>query len=87
MKATAMRAQTRKAESQLRLKMETGDDLHEIDFDQMKIENKQYVERIDERNKVCCALVIKINTPMIAYVFFMNSRLSLRFSHPFDVAH
>ncbi len=51
-KAATMRAQTRKVQAQLRLKMETGDDLHEIDFDQLKIENTQYVEKIEERNKV-----------------------------------
>ena len=52
MKASVMRNQTKKVTMQLKLKMETGDDLHEIDFDQLKIENTQYVEKIDERNNV-----------------------------------
>ena len=51
MKTTAMRAQSKKVNTQLKLKAETGDDLHEVDFDQLKIENTQYVERIEERNK------------------------------------
>lgn len=28
-----------------------GEVLHEVDFNQLKIENQQYLERIDERNQ------------------------------------
>ena len=28
-----------------------GEVLHEVDFNQLKIENKQYLEKIDDRNK------------------------------------
>ena len=28
-----------------------GEILHEVDFNQLKIENKQYIEKIDERNQ------------------------------------
>ena len=28
-----------------------GEVLHEVDFNQLKIENQQYLEKIDDRNK------------------------------------
>jgi len=28
-----------------------GEVLHEVDFNQLKIENKQYLEKIDEKNQ------------------------------------
>ncbi len=37
-------------EHQLRLKEDMGEVLHVVDFDQLKIENQQYLERIEERN-------------------------------------
>ena len=39
-----------KVEAQLRQKEEMGDVLHYIDFHQLQIENKQYVQKIEERN-------------------------------------
>ena len=32
-------------------KEEMGEVLHEVDFNQLKIENSQYLEKIDERNQ------------------------------------
>ena len=32
-------------------KEEMGEVLHEVDFNQLKIENQQYLEKIDERNQ------------------------------------
>lgn len=37
-------------EGQLRQKEEMGETLHEVDFEQLKIENKQYLDKIDEKN-------------------------------------
>jgi chromosome segregation ATPase len=37
-------------ENQLRQKEEMGETLHEVDFNQLKIENKQYLDKIDEKN-------------------------------------
>ncbi|UJR16150.1 hypothetical protein I4U23_003061 [Adineta vaga] len=37
-------------DNQLRQKEEMGETLHEVDFNQLQIENKQYLERIDEKN-------------------------------------
>jgi len=40
-----------KLEAQLVHKEEMGEVLHMVDFDQLKIENQQYLERIDAKNK------------------------------------
>uniref|UniRef100_A0A7S1TXK9 Cilia- and flagella-associated protein 263 n=1 Tax=Phaeomonas parva TaxID=124430 RepID=A0A7S1TXK9_9STRA len=50
LKNTTLRNQIAKAEAQLRQKEEMGDVLHYIDFHQLQIENKQYLQRIEERN-------------------------------------
>eukprot|EP00968_Pinguiococcus_pyrenoidosus_P014407 scaffold1307_cov200-Pinguiococcus_pyrenoidosus.AAC.96 len=45
-----LRNQISKAETQLRQKEEMGEVLHYIDFHQLQIENKQYLQKIEERN-------------------------------------
>lgn len=37
-------------DAQLRQKEESGETLHRVDFDQLKIENTQYLDKIDEKN-------------------------------------
>jgi chromosome segregation ATPase len=50
LKNTTLKTQIGKIEQQLQLKEEMGEVLHVIDFDQLKIENQQYLEKIEERN-------------------------------------
>ena len=50
LKNTTLRNQIQKMEQQLLQKEEMGEVLHVIDFDQLKIENQQYLEKIEERN-------------------------------------
>lgn len=50
LKNTSLKTQISKLEQQLQQKEEMGEVLHVIDFDQLKIENQQYLERIEERN-------------------------------------
>lgn len=50
LKTTSLRSQRRKLQAQLKAKEEMGDVLHYIDFHQLKIENKQYMAKIEERN-------------------------------------
>lgn len=45
-----MRKKKNKLQAELREKEELGEVLHEVDFKQLKIENKQYIEKIDEKN-------------------------------------
>jgi hypothetical protein len=45
-----LKIQCQKIESQLQQKEEMGEVFLPIDFDQLKIENKQYLEKIDNLN-------------------------------------
>ncbi|CAF3454545.1 unnamed protein product [Rotaria socialis] len=45
-----LRKQIVRLDSQLKQKEEMGETLHEVDFNQLKIENKQYLDKIDEKN-------------------------------------
>lgn len=45
-----MRKRKQKLKAELKEKEEMGEVLHEVDFRQLKIENKQYMVKIDEKN-------------------------------------
>lgn len=51
LKNSSMRKKKAKLINELREKEELGEVLHEVDFKQLKIENKQYIEKIDEKNE------------------------------------
>ncbi|PVD21431.1 hypothetical protein C0Q70_19604 [Pomacea canaliculata] len=51
LKNATFKVQKKKLILQLKQKEEMGEVLHEVDFNQLKIENQQYLERIDERNQ------------------------------------
>lgn len=44
---------------QLKQKEEMGEVLHAIDFDQLQIENSQFLSKIDEKNAELAALKLK----------------------------
>ncbi|THD19820.1 Coiled-coil domain-containing protein [Fasciola hepatica] len=46
-----LRSHLRKCKGQLRQKEEIGEVLHVVDFEQLKIENSQYLEKIEEKNR------------------------------------
>mmetsp|Transcript_29901 Transcript_29901/g.95798 ORF Transcript_29901/g.95798 Transcript_29901/m.95798 type:complete len:242 (+) Transcript_29901:43-768(+) len=50
LKNNALKQQILKLGNQLQHKEEMGEVLHVIDFDQLKIENQQFLEKIEERN-------------------------------------
>ena len=50
LKNVTLKAQKNKLFLQLKQKEEMGEVLHAIDFDQLQIENKQYLLKIEERN-------------------------------------
>jgi len=50
LKNSTLKVQKKKLILQLKQKEEMGEVLHEVDFNQLKIENQQYIEKIDERN-------------------------------------
>jgi hypothetical protein len=49
-KNQTIKNQCHKLEAQLHHKEETGEQFLPIDFDQLKIENQQFMEKIEERN-------------------------------------
>jgi len=50
LKNMTLKTQIQKMDTQLQQKEDMGEVLHVIDFDQLKIENQQYLEKIEERN-------------------------------------
>jgi len=50
LKTATMGVQKKKVSLQLKQKEEMGEVLHEVDFNQLKIENQQYLEKIDDKN-------------------------------------
>ena len=57
-----------------------GEVLHEVDFNQLKIENQQYLEKIDERNQDLLRLKLMagntlqvLNTYKVMCTFRFNS--------------
>jgi DNA repair exonuclease SbcCD ATPase subunit len=66
LKNTALQSQTNKQQGLLQQKEEMGEVLHVIDFDQLKIENQQYNEKIEERNNEL--LKLKLTTGNIVQV-------------------
>ncbi|XP_018431136.1 PREDICTED: coiled-coil domain-containing protein 113 [Nanorana parkeri] len=51
LKNAALKIQKKKLQMQLKQKEDMGEILTEVDFQQLKIENAQFLERIDERNQ------------------------------------
>ena len=61
-------------EMQIKQKEEMGEVLHEVDFNQLKIENQQYLEKIDEKNQELLRLKLMAgNTLQVS----MTSRTTL----------
>jgi hypothetical protein len=55
LKNATLKQQYTKVEASLQQKEDMGEVLHVIDFDQLKIENQQYLEKIEDRNNELCA--------------------------------
>ncbi|XP_074142005.1 cilia- and flagella-associated protein 263 [Sminthopsis crassicaudata] len=51
LKNLSLKVQKKKILTQLRQKEEVGESLHDVDFQQLKIENIQFLENIDQRNR------------------------------------
>lgn len=49
-RSSGLKRQITRLETQLRQKEEMGETLHEVDFNQLQIENKQFLDKIDEKN-------------------------------------
>ena len=63
----------RKREAQLKAKEELAEGLHLIDFEQLKIENQTYNEKIEERNEELLKLRKKITSTVQVSAFWVLS--------------
>ncbi|GMH72400.1 hypothetical protein TL16_g05906 [Triparma laevis f. inornata] len=77
LKNATLKTQKQKVEAQLRQKEEMGDVLHYIDFHQLQIENKQYVQKIDERNEELLKLKLTTGTTVQALNTLKNNLTGL----------
>ncbi|XP_069510613.1 cilia- and flagella-associated protein 263 [Ambystoma mexicanum] len=64
LKNVSLKVQKKKLRMQLKQKDEIGEVLHEVDFQQLKIENSQFLERIDERNQDLLHLKLTAGTTL-----------------------
>lgn len=58
-------------------KEELGEALHEVDFQQLKIENAQFLEKIDERNQDLLQLKLTVGNTLQILNFYKVRQLSL----------
>jgi len=65
-KNVSLRGQILKSETNIKHKVEMGDDLKFIDFHQLQIENKKFVKDIDEKNKQLVQLKLQSGTTIQA---------------------
>lgn len=70
LKNSTLKVQRQKLHMQLKQKEEMGEVLHEVDFQQLKIENSQYLEKIDEKNQELLRLKLMAgNTLQVPTIF------------------
>jgi chromosome segregation ATPase len=69
-----LRNRVRRSEFQLKEREELGDGLHLIDFEQLKIENQTFLEKIEERNEEVEKLRKKI-TVMVQVLTHVKEKL------------
>jgi len=61
------------------LQEELAEGLHLIDFEQLKIENQTYNEKIEERNEVCTHCTVYTRTSRTLSVYFAMIFRTLQF--------
>ncbi|XP_043350672.1 coiled-coil domain-containing protein 113 isoform X4 [Dermochelys coriacea] len=64
LKNDSLKVQKKKLQLQLKQKEEMGEALHEVDFQQLKIENAQFLEKIDERNRDLLQLKLTVGNTL-----------------------
>nr|XP_033798833.1 coiled-coil domain-containing protein 113 [Geotrypetes seraphini] len=70
LKTAALKVQKKKLMLQMKQKEEMGEVLHEVDFQQLKIENSQFLERIDERNQDLLQLKLTAGNTLQVLCFY-----------------
>ncbi|KAJ6666195.1 hypothetical protein lerEdw1_001100 [Lerista edwardsae] len=70
LKNDSLKVQKKKMQMQLKQKEELGEALHEVDFQQLKIENAQFLEKIDERNQELLQLKLTVGSALQILNFY-----------------
>uniref|UniRef100_A0A670YFL4 Cilia- and flagella-associated protein 263 n=1 Tax=Pseudonaja textilis TaxID=8673 RepID=A0A670YFL4_PSETE len=70
LKNDSLKVQKQKMQMQLKQKEELGEALHEVDFQQLKIENAQFLEKIDERNQELLQLKLTVGNTLQILNFY-----------------
>ncbi|XP_061449664.1 coiled-coil domain-containing protein 113 isoform X1 [Rhineura floridana] len=70
LKNDSLKVQKKKMQLQLKQKEELGEALHEVDFQQLKIENAQFLEKIDERNQDLLQLKLTVGNTLQVLNFY-----------------
>ncbi|XP_070616728.1 cilia- and flagella-associated protein 263 isoform X3 [Erythrolamprus reginae] len=70
LKNASLKVQKKKMQMQLKQKEELGEALHEVDFQQLKIENAQFLEKIDERNQDLLQLKLTVGNTLQILNFY-----------------
>lgn len=64
LKNSGLRVKRKKLQFHLKQKEESGEVRHEVDFEQLKIENKQFAEKFEARNQELLQLKLKSGNTM-----------------------
>ena len=74
LKNCSLRIRRGKLQAQLKQKEEAGEVRHEVDFEQLKIENKQYNEKFEEKNQELLKLKLSAgNTLQVLNTYKVSS--------------
>jgi len=83
LKNVSLKVQRKKMLLQLRQKEEVGEALHEVDFQQLKIENAQFLETIEAKNQELIQLKLASgNTLQVLNTYKVRSALMPRSPRP-----
>jgi hypothetical protein len=77
LKNSSLRVRRSKLQTQLRQKEEAGEVRHEVDFEQLKIENKQYNEKFEEKNQELLNLKLSAGSALQVLNVFKVSNISI----------
>ncbi|XP_043836170.1 coiled-coil domain-containing protein 113 [Dromiciops gliroides] len=75
LKNLSLKVQKKKLLTQLRQKEEVGEALHDVDFQQLKIENVQFLENIDQRNRELIQLKLTAGNALHALNIYKSKLL------------
>ena len=85
LKNSTLRVRKRKLQVQLKQKEEAGEVRHEVDFEQLKIENKQFNERFEEKNQELLKLKLSAGKTLQVLNSYKVSRCTVYMRYLYNV--